>query len=209
MSIIKKINQRYKQTTCDNLSCGNNLVYADINYGETVLDLGCGSGRDAVEVAQIVGPAGKVTGIDLTPEMVTRAWERATEEKINNVSFVEGSIESLPFPDNVFDLVISNCAINHCPDKYIVFQEIYRVLKPRGRFVISDVVSKDPLPDKVKKDPQAWADCYGGAITEKEYISIISQSGFQQTEIINKLEYLKNEFEFASLTIKSFKDKGV
>lgn len=209
LDLADKINNKYRKLTCDSLSCGNNMDFAQLRPGETVLDLGCGSGRDSVVAAGLVGPKGRVIGLDLTPEMVHKARERALTEKVTNVEFVHGNIENLPFQQETIDVIISNCVINHSPDKLKVYQEIFRVLKLGGRFVISDAVSKEPLPGEVKNDPQAWADCYGGAVTEKEYIAIISVSGFNQIDILQKREYLKNGFDFASLTLLGLKNKEV
>lgn len=199
------INKRYKNLTCDNLSCGNNMGFAKLKAGEMVLDLGCGSGRESIEAAKIVGPLGRVTGVDLTTEMVIKAHERAFNDKVSNVHFITANIEQLPLPKESYNAIISNCVINHSPNKLKVFGEIYRVLKSGGRFIISDAVTKYTLPPEVKNDPQAWADCYGGAIMEAEYLAIVKQSGFQRIEILNKREYLKNGFEFASLTLLGFK----
>lgn len=209
METTQEIKNRYKNLTCDSLGCGNNLDSAGIKKGEKVLDLGCGSGRDCIAAAKIVGSTGKVTGLDLTPEMVIKARARIAEEKVDNVNFINGTIEALPLHDQSFDVVLSNCVINHSRDKTKVYREIWRVLKPGGRFVVSDAVSKEPLPQGVKNDPEAWAQCYGGAVTAEEYLSLIKAAGFDEVQILHKREYLKNGFDFVSLTLLGLKNKEV
>lgn len=191
--------------SCDSLSCGSNLDHAALKAGEFALDLGCGLGHEALEAAMAVGPSGRVFGLDVTPTMVRRASSRARREGISNVGFVVGTMESLPFESGTFDVVMSNCAINHAADKARVYAEILRVLKPGGRFVVSDPVSLVPLPAEVKTDPQAWADCYGGALTEEEYLSLITRVGFSEVVVLSRREYLKNGYPFASLTIRGIK----
>jgi Methylase involved in ubiquinone/menaquinone biosynthesis len=201
--MIEEIQKRYAKEAqcCDNLSCGNNFTFINITPGESILDLGCGGGSDTIEAAKRTGPAGISCGMDITDAMLDKAAKAAKSQGLDNVRFVKGDIEHLPFADESFDAVISNCVINHARDKKVVYSEIYRILKNGGRFVISDAVTKDSLPEDVKNDPEAWAQCYGGAITEQEYLDSISDSGFDKIKVLNRREYIKNTFDFISLTI--------
>ncbi|MBR0598527.1 methyltransferase domain-containing protein [Sinanaerobacter chloroacetimidivorans] len=187
------------------LSCGNTLQELDIKFGEIILDLGCGRGEDTIEAAIMVGPEGMAIGLDLSEAMIIEAISRATNKKVTNAVFTKGKIESLPFPENSFDAVMSNCVINHAQDKSKAYREIHRVLIPNGRFVVADAMSKYPLPAEVKDDPEAWAQCFGGAITEEEYLDSILEAGFRKVEILSRREYIKNGYDFISLTIKAVK----
>jgi ubiquinone/menaquinone biosynthesis C-methylase UbiE len=166
-----------------NLGCGIPTDYAGINKGDHVLDLGSGAGNDCFVARAIVGEAGKVTGLDMTEQMISKA--RANCEKLNfkNVEFVSGDIEEMPFDEEDFDVVISNCVLNLVPDKSKAFNEIFRVLKPGGHFCVSDVVIKGTLPEKLKKDAEMYAGCVSGASEFQEYLGIIKKSGFIKMEI--------------------------
>jgi ubiquinone/menaquinone biosynthesis C-methylase UbiE len=203
----QKINQRYSEESKQscNLSCGTNLDFIEIAEGDSILDLGCGKGNETIQSAIMSGKSGFATGLDITPEMIYLAKENAVVQNIKNVDFVQGSIENLPFEDHKFDAVISNCVINHAKDKKRVYMEIFRVLKQGGRFVVSDAVTKYPLPSEVKDTPEAWAQCFGGAVTEEEYIESIKSAGFDSINILKKREYIKNGYDFRSLTIKAYK----
>ncbi len=203
----QKISERYTKeaASCSNLSCGNNLEALNIVQGESILDLGCGRGTDTLEAARRTGSGGHAVGLDLTSAMVVKATENAMDAGFTNASFVRGDIEKLPFADERFDAVISNCVINHARDKARVYREIYRVLRPNGRFVVSDAVTKEPLPESVKNDPEAWADCFGGAVTEQAYLESIRASGFDSVDILKRREYVKNGYDFISLTIRAVK----
>ena len=196
---------RYRELAGDscNLSCGNNLAFLDLKPGNHLLDLGCGRGLETIRAAKLVGRTGLAVGLDLTPEMIAKAVENAAREGITNVHFMAGEIERLIFEDQSFDAVISNCAINHARNKTMVFHEIHRILKPTGKMVISDAVSKIPLPEHIKNDPEAWAACFGGAVTEWEYLQSIKTAGFDNIEILKRREYLKNGYDFISLTIRA------
>jgi len=197
--IVKRYTKESRQ--CNNLSCGSNLGFIDIELGENVLDLGCGRGNETIEAARLAGLNGKAVGLDITPSMLLQAKTQANQAGIRNIDFVHGDIENLPFEDMAFHAVMSNCVINHARSKKAVYKEIHRVLKPGGRFVVSDAATKMPLPDFVKNDPQAWADCFGGAITENEYIDSIHDAGFEEITILHRQEYVKNGYDFVSLTI--------
>jgi ubiquinone/menaquinone biosynthesis C-methylase UbiE len=205
--VIEKIINRYeKESSMDCvLGCGNTIDNLKVTRGENLLDLGCGRGEETIQMALLAGDTGNATGLDLTQSMIDKAQENAKKENVKNVTFVHGEIEKLPFESNLFDGVASNCVINHAKDKNRVYMEIQRVLKQGGRFVISDAVSKYPLPAEVKNDPEAWAQCYGGAITEEQYLDAIYQAGFEEIQILNRREYLKNGYDFISLTIKAVK----
>lgn len=206
-AINQPITQRYaaESQLDSNLSCGNTVSCAEIKPGDIILDLGCGRGQDTLTAARQTGQQGKAYGLDLTEKMVAIAKQNAQIQNIYNVEFQVGSIQALPYPDNQFNVIISNCVINHATDKKQVFDEIHRVLKPEGFFVISDTASVDPLPEEVKNDPLAWADCYGGAITQEEYLATIQAAGFENIVILKKRDYIKNSFPFMSLTIKGIK----
>lgn len=203
----QEIQNRYDEeaASCCSLGCGSTLSALEILPGEHILDLGCGRGEDTLQAAQMVGSRGLVMGLDLTENMVVKARENAMQAGVNNAEFVQGDIEGLPFSEDSFDGIMSNCVINHAPDKLKVYREIRRVLRAGGRFVVADAVTKVPLPEHVKNDPQAWAQCYGGAITEKEYLEAIQTAGFSKVWILNRREYIKNGYDFISLTIKAVK----
>jgi ubiquinone/menaquinone biosynthesis C-methylase UbiE len=203
----EKIVDRYETESgqCCSLSCGSTLEELKIRKGESILDLGCGRGVDTIEAARLAGSDGMAVGLDLTEAMIEKAIALATQKGVRNAVFAQGDIEKLPFRDASFDGVISNCVINHAKDKRQVYREILRVLKSGGRFVIADAVTKYPLPEEVKNDPEAWAQCFGGAVTEEEYLDAILTSGFNRVEILNRREYLKNGYDFISLTIKAVK----
>lgn len=203
----EKIISRYQEESVQNcsLSCGSTLDELKIRKGEYILDLGCGRGIDTISAARLAGKGGAAVGLDLTDAMIAKAKENAANENVNNALFVKGEIEELPFPDEYFNGVTSNCVINHARDKVKVYQEIFRVMKPGGRFVVSDAVSKEPLPSEVKNDPEAWAQCFGGAVTQKEYFDSIIAAGFEYIDIIDTREYKKNGYDFISLTIKAVK----
>ena len=203
----ESIKNRYEAESMQNcsLGCGTTLQELEIKKGDVVLDLGCGRGVDTISAARLTGTDGRAIGLDLTSGMIKEAIRGAEKASVRNASFVLGDMEALPFQDKTFHAAMSNCVINHARDKKKVYREIYRVLKDGGRFVVADAVSKYPLPTEVKRDPEAWAQCFGGAVTEEEYMGAILASGFQKVEILNRREYLKNGYDFISLTIKAVK----
>jgi arsenite methyltransferase len=171
------------------LGCGNPTALASLKEGETVLDLGSGAGFDSFLAAQKVGQKGKVIGVDMTPEMIEKARENASKEDYRNVEFRVGEIENLPLDDNTADAVISNCVINLSPDKARVFREAFRVLKPGGRLMISDIVLLKELPDHVKDSIQAYIGCLSGAVMKDEYITLIQRAGFQDVKILGEASF--------------------
>ncbi|MHA2182850.1 MAG: arsenite methyltransferase [Promethearchaeota archaeon] len=176
------------------LGCGNPTAHASIKEGETVLDLGSGGGLDCFIAANKVGATGKVIGVDMTPAMLSRARENAAKSAYNNVEFRLGEIENLPVADNSVDLIISNCVINLSPDKEQVFREAFRVLKPGGRLMVSDIVLLKELPDEIRNDAQAYASCIGGAIMKDKYLGAIKDAGFKDVEIMQKSDFSTTEF---------------
>jgi arsenite methyltransferase len=166
-----------------NLGCGIPTDYADIKKGNHVLDLGSGAGNDCFVARAIVGETGKVTGLDMTEQMIMKAKENCARLKFTNVEFVPGDIEEMPFKDDEFNVVISNCVLNLVPDKSKAFREIFRVLKPGGRFCVSDVVIKGALPEKLQNDAEMYAGCVSGASEFQDYLGIIKKSGFFNVEI--------------------------
>jgi len=171
------------------LGCGNPVALASLKEGEVVVDLGSGAGFDCFLAAQKVGKKGKVIGVDMTPEMIEKARENAKKGKYENVEFRLGEIENLPVADNSCDIVISNCVINLSPDKRRVFAEAFRVLKPGGRLMISDIVLLKNLPDFIKNSIEAYIGCLSGAIMKDEYIRIIKEAGFQDVKIIDETHF--------------------
>jgi arsenite methyltransferase len=166
------------------LGCGNPTALADINTGETVLDLGSGGGIDVFLASQKVGKNGKVIGVDMTPEMVETAEKNASEAGYKNVEFRIGEIENLPINDGLIDVIISNCVINLTTDKSTAYSEAFRVLKPGGRILVSDLVSEGYIPLDMRKNFQAWSECIAGAIDKDRYLDIIKEAGFRDVEIV-------------------------
>lgn len=187
------------------LGCGNPVALADIRKGETVLDIGSGGGLDVFLASKKVGPEGKVIGLDMTEQMVEKARKNAIRGNYNNVEFKLGEIENIPVKDNSVDLVMSNCVINLVPDKEKAYQEIYRILKPSGRFVISDLVTEKELDEFVRNNPEKLVACVGGALTEKGYIGAIKKAGFKNVNILKKSSMVVSGVKILSETIKGEK----
>lgn len=171
-----------------NLGCGLPTEFAGIKTGEHVLDLGSGAGNDCFVARMETGETGKVTGLDFTPEMISKARRNAATLNFSNVEFVEGDIENMPVVDASQNVVISNCVLNLVPDKTKAFHEIFRVLKPGGRFCISDVVIEGTLPEGLKKDAELYAGCVSGAIQKQAYLQIIAETGFEHIAIKKEKE---------------------
>jgi len=165
------------------LGCGLPTEFADISNGDTVIDLGSGAGNDAFVARSIVGSEGKVFGLDFAGAMITKARENATKLGFDNVSFLRGDIETMPFDDDLADVIVSNCVLNLVPDKAKAFREIYRVLKKGGHFCVSDIVISGDLPETLKKDAEMYAGCVAGASKIEDYLDHIRAQGFEQIEI--------------------------
>ena len=189
--------------------CGNPVGIADAKPGETVLDLGSGGGIDCFLAAKEVGVTGHVIGIDMTPHMLELARDNAEKLKTENVVFKLGHIESIPQEDNSVDLVISNCVIALSEQKERVFSEILRILKPGGRFVISDIVTDSPLPDEVRQSAAEWVSCVGGAAVMSDYLAMVEETGFTGIEILEDRKSTGGTEEWRSslinLTLRAFK----
>ena len=175
------------------LSCGNPLAFGGIQEGDVVLDLGSGAGKDVFLAAQRVGDAGRAIGVDMTPDMLALARRNAVKffetTGLANVEFREGHIEDLPVEDASVDLVISNCVINLSPDKPQVFREVFRVLKPGGRMIVSDIVLNRSLPPQFKDDANLYAACIAGALLRKDYVAAIRAAGFAKVEVLSDHTY--------------------
>jgi ubiquinone/menaquinone biosynthesis C-methylase UbiE len=171
------------------LGCGNPTALIDLRPGETVLDLGSGGGIDVLLSAKRVGPTGMAYGLDMTDDMLALARENQRQAGITNVEFLKGEIENIPLPDNSVDVIISNCVINLSADKDRVLREAFRVLKPGGRFAVSDVVVRGSVPDEVRKSMFLWVGCIAGALEENEYIAKLTAAGFEIASIEPTREY--------------------
>jgi SAM-dependent methyltransferase len=179
------------------LGCGNPVALASLKKGEVVLDLGSGAGFDCFLAANQVGKTGKVIGVDMTAEMLERARENAKKGNFGNVEFRLGEIENLPVGDNQVDIIISNCVINLSPNKERVFQEAFRVLRPGGRLMVSDIVLLKELPEEIKNSVAAYVSCIAGATTKKEYLKEIREVGFKEIKVQGETtfptEFLTND----------------
>ena len=165
------------------LGCGNPTALADLQQGETVLDLGSGGGIDVLLSAKRVGPTGKAYGLDMTDEMLALALDNKATAGATNVEFLKGHIEAIPLPSNSVDVIISNCVINLSGDKRKVLAEAFRVLRPGGRFAVSDIVTRGELPDEVRRSMELWTGCVAGALDEKEFLTLLRDVGFENPSI--------------------------
>lgn len=203
------INVRYtalaEKSCC--LSCGGALNYAKPRSGEYCVDLGSGRGTDVLRMAEEVGEEGFVYGIDISEGMLETARKNAAKLGLTHVKFIQSDLETIPLPGNHADLIISNCTLNHVSDKSKVWNEIYRILKTGGRFVISDIYSVLPIPDEYRNDPDAVAECWAGAVTRKEYLKTLIDTGFTGIQILEESEsYQKGKAEIASFTVYGRKE---
>ena len=165
------------------LGCGNPTALAELKPGQTVLDLGSGGGMDVLLSARRVGPTGKAFGLDMTDEMLAVAEENRRKSGLENVEFLKGDIESIPLPDNSVDVIISNCVINLSGDKDRVLREAFRVLKPAGRFAVSDVVVRGTVPEAIRRSMELWIGCVAGALSDYEYVAKLARAGFEEIGI--------------------------
>ena len=172
-----------KEAMLASLGCGNPTALANLNAGEVVLDLGSGGGIDVLLSAKRVGRTGKAYGLDMTEEMLALANENKRKAGVENAEFLKGEIENIPLPDNSVDVIISNCVINLSADKGQVLREAFRVLKPGGRFAVSDVVTRGEMLPEIRKSVLAWVGCIAGALEENEYRAKLSAAGFEQIEL--------------------------
>jgi arsenite methyltransferase len=190
------------------LGCGNPTALAQLNPGEVVLDLGSGGGIDVLLSAKRVGPAGKAYGLDMTDEMLALANANKRSAGADNVEFLKGEIEHIPLPDNSVDVIISNCVINLSADKDSVLREAFRVLKPGGRFAVSDIVTRGEMNPELRKSALLWAGCVAGALEENEYRSKLASAGFEQITIeptrIYSVEDARASFGSAGVDINAF-----
>lgn len=202
------INLRYSelaQTSCC-LSCGGAINHSGASEGEVCVDLGSGRGTDVLRLAESVGSHGFVYGIDISDGMLGKARKRAEQMGVANVSFEKANLEELPIESGTVNLVISNCTINHADDKLKVWKEIHRILAPGGRFVVSDIYSLQPVPEKYRDDPEAVAECWAGSVTRDVYSSQLSEAGFSDVQILEESEpYPKGQIEVVSWTILGVK----
>jgi len=192
------------------LGCGNPVALAGLKEGETVLDLGSGGGLDVFLASKKIGAKGRVIGVDMTKTMIEKAKHIAEKYGYNNVEFRLGEMENLPVEANSIDVIISNCVINLSPNKNKVFQEAYRVLKPKGRMLISDLVTEGKLPSEIRKNLDAWAACIAGAMDKKEYLRTIEEAGFKKVKIVSESSYEldvgeKLKGRITSIKVEAFK----
>jgi len=206
-----EINKRYSdlaESTCC-LSCGGALNYAEAGMNEVCVDLGSGRGTDVLSLAENVGKDGFVYGIDISDGMIQKAISTASRLGISNVDFIQSPLEKIKLSDNIADLIISKCTINHASDKQAVWNEVFRILKKGGRFVISDIYSSDPVPEEYKNDPVAIAECWAGSVTRDEYLEQLKVVGFSSIRIIEEsAPYEKGKVMVSSWTIAGDKPSG-
>jgi arsenite methyltransferase len=204
-----EIENRYStlaETSCC-LSCGGAIDYSLPKSGEICLDLGSGRGKDVLKMAADVGDSGFVYGLDISDGMIQKAEKNANKFDVKNVKFLKSELENIPLENNFVDLIISNCTINHAINKQQVWNEVYRVLKPNGRFVVSDIYSTAEVPAEFSNDPVAVAECWAGAITKENYLNILNKAGFSEIEILEEsAPYSKGKIDVSSFTIKGIKN---
>ncbi|MDD3322894.1 MAG: methyltransferase domain-containing protein [Paludibacter sp.] len=202
------INERYSslsETSCC-LSCGGAINYAHPQPGEICVDLGSGKGNDVIRMAEEVGENGRVYGIDVSDGMIAKAKSNIEKFEVNNAEILKADLEHLPLQNDLINLVISNCTINHASNKPAVWSEVYRILTPGGRFVVSDIYATSPIADEYRNDPVAIAECWAGAVTRAEYLTMLEDAGFADIKIFEEsAPYPKGAAEVASFTISGTK----
>jgi ubiquinone/menaquinone biosynthesis C-methylase UbiE len=199
-----EINKRYTELSESEccLSCGGAINYSHPKPGEICVDLGSGRGTDVLRLAEIVGETGFAYGIDASEGMIDKACRNQNKLNVKNVRFIRSDLEQIQLPEKTADLIISNCTLNHAAEKQKVWNEIYRILKPGGRFSISDIYSLQAVPDKYKTDPIAVAECWAGAVTKREYLEHIENAGLNIVSIAEESKpYVKGKIEISSFTI--------
>jgi ubiquinone/menaquinone biosynthesis C-methylase UbiE len=206
-----EINKRYSELAESEccLSCGGAINHSDAQPGEVCVDLGSGRGTDVMRLAEKVGPDGFVYGVDISDGMISKASGTADRLGIKNVRFLHSPLEKIDIGSDLADLVISNCTINHADDKQIVWNEIFRILKKGGRFVVSDIYSTSPVPEEYRNDPVAVSECWAGSVTRTEYLDQLYKAGFKSITVIEEsAPYEKGKVLVASWTISGLKPKG-
>ena len=208
---LAEINNRYSslaESTCC-LSCGGAIDFSGAAKGETCVDLGSGRGTDAIRLAEKVGDNGYVYGIDISEGMIAKATNAAARLGVKNVKFIRSSLEKIDLNDCTADLVISNCTINHASDKQAVWNEVFRILKKGGRFVISDIYSSEPVPEEYRNDPVAVSECWAGSVTRSEYLEQLEIAGFNAINILEEsAPYEKGNVMVSSWTVTGIKASG-
>ncbi|HUX94814.1 MAG TPA: methyltransferase domain-containing protein [Bacteroidales bacterium] len=204
----KEINIRYSElaeSSCC-LSCGGAINYSEPVTGEVCVDLGSGRGTDVMRLSEKVGEKGFVYGIDISDGMIRKAVVTAERLGIKNVKFIQSPLEQISIEDKTADLVISNCTINHASDKQAVWNEIFRILKKGGRFVVSDIYSSEPVPEEYRNDPVAVSECWAGSVTRNEYLEQLKLAGFSNITILEESQpYTKEKIMVSSWTIAGIK----
>jgi arsenite methyltransferase len=203
-----EINKRYSElaeSICC-LSCGGAVNHSDAKPNEICVDLGSGRGSDVMRLAEIVGPGGYVYGIDISEGMIKKSVDTSKRLGVSNVNFIQSTLEKINLKSEIVDLAISNCTINHSSDKQSVWNEVFRILKHGGRFVVSDIYSLNPVPEEYKNDPVAISECWAGSVTRNKYLEHLQNAGFTSINIIEESEpYEKGKVMVASWTIAGIK----
>ena len=207
-ALLKAVDQRYTPLagSCCSLSCGGALDYAQAQVGEVGLDLGCGRGNDVIRLAGQVGSTGFAWGLDLSEGMVEKARKNLEKFGVSNARIVQGDLEKLQFENESVHVVISNCVLNHAHNKNEVWKEIFRVLAPGGRFVVSDIYSVKAVPEVYRDDPAAVAECWAGSVERDVYLNQVTSAGFQKIDILDESQpYAKAKIEVVSWTLRGWK----
>lgn len=205
---IVEINKRYTELASSDccLSCGSAIEYAGAQQGEVCVDLGSGRGTDVLRLADEVGETGFVYGIDISEGMIEKARLNAEKFGVGNVKFLRSELEKMEIPTKSVHLVISNCTINHAENKQAVWNEIYRILKGNGRFIVSDIYATSPVPAEYRNDPVAVSECWAGSVTREEYMETLEKAGFVNVNVLEEsVPYPKGKIEVVSFTIAGFK----
>jgi ubiquinone/menaquinone biosynthesis C-methylase UbiE len=206
-AVEKRYSSLASQTCC--LSCGNAAAYAGVQNGETVCDLGSGRGTDVLKLAEQIGESGMAYGLDISSGMLETAEKTAKRLGYTNAVFLQSNLIVFPLQDVSIDVIVSNCTLNHVQEKQKTWDEIFRVLKKEGRFVISDIYATAPVPQEFAADEKCVSECWGGAVTKDEYLHIIKNSGFSEIRIIEESDpYKKSEVDLVSFTIAGIKSQG-